>query len=72
MTTECRHIHWEVKDDDTFGIVTCSDCGTKLKMSLALNQTMEYVKSLIQELEALVSIETIITTKKPGRPKKDG
>lgn len=67
----CRHVQWYVADDDTFGIVTCEDCGEKVKMHIALNNTMEYVYSLIKELEALVSTPPQ-EAKKPGRPKKDG
>jgi len=69
----CRHLNWYVESNSTFGEVRCKDCGANLWASDALNGTAEYMNSLIRELEALVNVENIITTtKKPGRPKKDG
>ena len=70
--TDCRHLNWHITTDNHFGKVTCKDCGEELWAPEALNNMAEYMHSLIQELEAMVNIEQIITTKKPGRPKKNG
>ena len=67
----CRHINWYISADCPFGKVVCRDCGEQFWASDAINNLAEYMQSLIRELEAIVSIETIVTTKKPGRPKKD-
>jgi len=67
-TTECRHLNWFVESESTFGKVKCKDCGVEMWASDALNGTAEYMKSLIDELEAIVNAEP----KKPGRPKKNG
>jgi predicted RNA-binding Zn-ribbon protein involved in translation (DUF1610 family) len=67
-TTECRHLNWHITPENTFGIVTCKDCGKEIWATDALNNMSEYMSSLIRELEAIVSVEP----KKPGRPKKNG
>ena len=70
--TECRHLNWRITESNPFGRVTCLDCMNEIWATEALNNMAEYTHSLIQELEAMVNIEQIITTKKPGRPKKNG
>ena len=70
--TDCRHLNWHITPDNPFGKVSCKDCGEEIWATDALNNMAEYMHSLIQELEAMVNIEQIITTKKPGRPKKNG
>ena len=70
--TDCRHLNWHITPDNPFGKVNCKDCGKEIWATDALNNMAEYMHSLIQELEAMVNIEQIVTTKKPGRPKKDG
>jgi hypothetical protein len=72
MTEQCKHLNWYVKDTSAFGKATCKDCGKELWVSDALNGTTEYMQALIKELEAIVNVENIVTTKKPGRPKKNG
>ncbi len=47
----CSHLNWEIRDQDLIGWAYCADCKQSIRLSQAVNCSVNYLRMALHDLE---------------------